>query len=85
MKSRDYIKGRLVVTLRKNTIFLYEAQKIIAAYGSSVSAMHRIGSFNLFLVSVPKGKEEEWKRKLEKNRKIQSVDLFYTIKAPRKR
>lgn len=85
MKNRDYIKGRLVVTFKKDDIFLGEAKRIIALYGFSVSVTHRIGSFNLFSVSVPKGREEEWKRKLKENKKIQSVSLKYTVKAPKKK
>lgn len=83
MKERDYAKGQLLVIFKKTNISLKQAKEIISRHrrSISISISNRIGTLNIFLVLVNKGKEEKWKRKLEKNKEIQFVAFMGKVKA----
>ena len=85
MEDRGYVEGQLLVTFEKTNISLKQAKKIISRHRRSISVSNRVGTLNIFLVLVPVGKEENWKRKLEKNKKIQHVAFVGKVKALQKK
>lgn len=69
-EEKNYIEGQLLLTFKRG-VSLKEAKKIIAPY--KLSILTYMSTLNIALVAVPKGKEEQWQRKLQKNDKIEIV------------
>lgn len=79
--ERSYIEGQLIAVF-KDGVLLEEAEKIISSCGLSViNCITKILRITLF-IAVPEGKEEEWKRELEKNDKVEVVSLNSIVKMP---
>lgn len=79
MPGKPYFEGRLIVMFEK--ISLEEAEKVITSYKLSVLDNWTFAKLRILLISVPKGKEEKWIRKLKKDHRIISVSLDRKLKA----